>query len=156
MAESFQHQNLVKRIVKAVLPLIVGCDEAICFADGVSDTDGSPFLIGGFRPDVYAVGESIEIVGEAKPAWDVESLRTEKQLRSFLGYVEARSYRHLVLSVHWTSAKAAKCVLRNFASDWLAVRERVHVLDGLTPLAIRRKELKSAPGPYPRAASRKA
>ena len=156
MAESFQHQILVKRIVKAVLSVIECCDEAICFADGVSDSDGSPFLIGGFRPDVYAVGDSIEIVGEAKPTWDVESLRTEGQLRSFLGYVEARSSRHLVLSVHWTSAKAAKCVLRNIASDWLAVRERIHILDGLTPFAIHRKELNSAPGPHPRAASRKA
>lgn len=136
MAESSQHQNLVNRIVKAVLPVVEDFDEAICFADGVSESDGSPFLIGGFRPDVFAVGESIEIVGEAKPPWDLESVRSEEQLRSFLGYVEARSYRHLVLSVHWTSTKAAMCVLRNIASDWLAVRERVHVLDGLTPLAI--------------------
>ena len=70
---------------------------------------------------------------------DVESPRTERQLRAFLEHVEAHLSRHLVLAVHWTTAAAAKSVLRNIASNWVAVRERVHVLDGVCPLTIPRK-----------------
>ena len=114
--------------------------------DGTLNQDGVPWKIGGFRPDVYATGASIVIVGEAKPSWDVESARTERQLRAFLAYVEAHPSRHLVLAVHWTTAVAAKSVLRNVASNWTAVRDRVHILDGVCPLIIPGNGTNSAAG----------
>ena len=140
MAESPQHQRLVSRIVHAVSKVLEGYDEATCFVDGSEDSHGVPRQIGGFRPDVYATSASVVIVGEAKPPWDVESLRTERQLRAFLNYVEAHPTRHLVLSVHWTTAVAVKSILCTMASNWPVVRRRVHVLDGLCPLLINAKE----------------
>ena len=146
MAESPQHQGLVSRIVKAVSEALTGCDEAMCFVDGTSNSGDVPRKISGFRPDVYATGSSVIIVGEAKPSWDVESPRTESQLRAFLEHVEAHPSRHLVLAVHWTTALAAKSVLRSVASNWDAVRERVYILDGVCPLIIPGKETNSASG----------
>ena len=146
MAESPQHQWLVSRIVNAVSEVLNGCNEALCFVDGTSNSDGAPRRISGFRPDVYATGASIVIVGEAKPVWDVESSRTEFQLRAFLEHVEAHPSRHLVLAVHWTAAATAKSILRNITSNWAAVRERVHILDGVCPLIIPGKETNNASG----------
>lgn len=146
MAESSQHQHLVERIVKAVVGALHGYDEALCLVDGTTDSDGIPHMIGGFRPDVYAVGASIVIVGEAKTARDLESPRTGHQLRAFLKYVEAHTSRHLVLAVHWTNVATAKSVLRNTAPNWGTVRRRVHILDGMYPLTILGEESNSAPG----------
>ena len=116
----------------------------IYFVDGKSYSDGVPRIIGGFRPDVYATGASMVIVGEAKPVQDLESLRSERQLRAFMEHVEAHPSRHLMLSVHWTTALAAKSILRNVASNWDAVRERVYILDGVRPLIISRKNTNCA------------
>ena len=144
MAESLQHQRLVSRIVKVVSEVVNGCSEVMCFVDGPSYSDSLPRIIGGFRPDVYATGASIVIVGEAKPVQDLESLRTERQLRAFMEHVEAHPSRHLMLSVHWTTALAAKSVLRSVASNWDTVRERVYVLDGVRSLIISGKKINSA------------
>lgn len=144
MAESLQHQRLVSRIVKAVSEVLNGCSEVMCFVDGTSNSDSLPRKIGEFRPDVYAISASMVIVGEAKPAQDVESLRTERQLRAFMEHVEAHPSRHLMLAVHWTTARAAKSVLRSVASNWDEIRERVYILDGVRPLIISGKKINSA------------
>lgn len=146
MAESLQHQRLVERIVNAVAGALNGYDEALCLVDGTTDSDGIPHKIGGFRPDVYATDASIVIVGEAKTARDLESPRTEHQLRAFLKYVEAHTSRHLVLAVHWTAVATAKSVLQNTAPNWGAVRKRVHILDGISLLTIPGEESNGAPG----------
>ena len=146
MAESLQHQRLVERVVKAVAVTLSDCNEAICLVDGTTDSDGIPRRIGGFRPDVYAADTSIVIVGEAKTAKDLESPRTEHQLRAFLKYVEAHTSRHLVLAVPWTAVTTAKSVLRHAAPNWSSVCSRVHILDGIYPLTIPEEESNSAPG----------
>lgn len=146
MAEGLQHQRLVERIVNAVVGALNGSEEMLCLVDGTVDSDGIPHLIGGFRPDVYATDTSIVIVGEAKTPRDLESPRTKHQLRAFLKYVEAHTSRHLVLAVHWTNVATAKSVLRNTSPNWGTVRRRVHILDGIYPLAIPGEESNSAPG----------
>lgn len=130
MAESELHKGLVARAAKAVRFALCGHDRFEIFVDGPSSTNGVPPLIDGYRPDVYAVTERTVIVGEAKPPWDVETRRSEQQIGAFLHYVEQDPCRHMVLAVHWTSSATAKSVLRNIAYDWLAVRGRVHILDG--------------------------
>ena len=130
MAESSHHQGLVSRAVKAVRAALCGHENLVCFADGAPVSDGFPPEIDGYRPDVYATTERIEVVGEAKPPWDVESTRSEHQLGAFLHFVEQEPCRHMVLAVHWSSSATAKSVLRSIAHDWPSVRGRVHVLDG--------------------------
>lgn len=135
MAESSHHQGLVSRAIKSVRAALVGYERIVCLADGSPLSDGSPPEIEGYRPDLYATTTSIVVVGEAKPPWDVESRRSEHQLGAFLHFVEQEPCRHMVLSVHWSSAATAKSLLRSIAYDWPAVRSRVHVLDGQYELA---------------------
>ena len=143
MAESLQHQALVLRIVSAI-SIALG-DTVICLVDRSENPDSIPYMIGNFRPDVYAASVSITVVGEAKTAKDLEKPRTAHQLRAFLEYVQVHSSRHLVLAVHWTNAATAKSVLRNASSDWAAVRGRVHILDGIYPLNLSMEDVQGAP-----------
>jgi hypothetical protein len=145
MAESFHHQGLVTRAVKAVRSALCGHDRLVCFADGSPLSDGFPPQIDGYRPDVYATTERIVVVGEAKPPWDVESSRSEHQLGAFLHFVEKEPCRHMVLAVHWSSSATAKSVLRSIAYDWPSVRGRVHILDGQYVLAFPAKQESYAP-----------
>ena len=130
MSESRHHKGLVLRAVIAISTALSEVDEMVCLADEPSLPHGRPPLIEGFRPDVYAKGGGIEVVGEAKPPWDVETPRSERQLEAFIRHVEQDESRHLVLAVHWTTASTAKSVLRSLANDWPEVRNRVHILDG--------------------------
>ena len=130
MAESSHHRLLVARSVEAVRSALSGHDHLVCFADGSNLSDGFPPEISGYRPDVYATTECIVVVGEAKPPWDVESRRSERQLGAFLAFVEENPCRHMVLSVHWSTSATAKSVLKSLAYDWISVRDRVHILDG--------------------------
>lgn len=135
MAESSHHQGLVLRAVKAVRAALCEQDGLVCYADGSPVSDGFPPEIGGYRPDVYASTQSIVVVGEAKPPWDVESRRSELQLGAFLHFVEKEPCRHMALAVHWSTAATAKSMLRSIAHDWPSVRGRVHILDGRYILA---------------------
>ena len=130
MAESEHHQGLVSRTARAVRAALCGHSQVTCFVDGLAASGGMPLAINGYRPDVYATSEHIVVVGEAKPPWDVETRRSEHQLGVFLHYVEQESCRHMVLAVHWSSSATARSILRSIAYDWLAVRGRVHILDG--------------------------
>lgn len=130
MAESDFHKGLVSRTARAVRAALYGQGRFTCFVDGPVASDGLPPSVDGYRPDVYANSEHVVVVGEAKPPWDVETKRSEQQLGAFLHYVEREPCRHMVLAVHWSSCAVAKSVLRSIANDWIAVRSRVHILDG--------------------------
>ena len=138
MSESRHHQGLVQRAAKAISAALAEVERVVYLVDGPSVQSGRPPLIDGFRPDVYAKGEGIEVIGEAKPPWDVETPRSERQLEVFLRYVEKNQHRHMVLAVHWTTAHTAEAVLRSVASDWTEVRNRVHILDGLHIMTLTR------------------
>ena len=136
MAESLQHQGLVLRAVKAVC-ITMGDDRITkLLADLPSTPYGTPPTIHGHRPDLYATGSGLTIIGEAKPPWDVESARTELQLASFTKYVEMDCSRHLILAVNWVSAATANAVVRSLAQDWPSLKHRVHILDGRRPLVL--------------------
>lgn len=130
MAESSHHRGLVLRTVRAVRAALRAHGGFKCRVDGSEGSDGMPPLIDGYRPDVFAVTKRIIVVGEAKPPWDVESIRSEHQLAAFLNYVERDPRRHMILAVHWTSAATARSVLRSIACDWTTVKTRVYILDG--------------------------
>lgn len=76
--------------------------------------DPMPAIIGGFRPDAYAVlpvPPSIIIV-EAKTDRDLDNSHTDKQLAAFVAHLEQKKTGSLVLSVTGPRADDAKTVLR--------------------------------------------
>lgn len=136
MAESRQHQGLVLRAIRAVRATIGDDQIAALYADLPGASYGAPPKINGHRPDLYATGPGFAIIGEAKPPWDMESARTERQLESFTKYVEMDVSRHLILSVNWTSTATANAIIRSLAKDWPSLKYRVHFLDGRRPLVL--------------------
>ena len=130
MTESKHHQALVVRTATAVQAALRGYSNVKCYIDGLADSDGHPPIIQGYRPDVYAETREIVVVGEAKPPWDLESPRSELQLRAFLRYVETNRVRHMVLAVNWRDRATAKSLLKSIALNWECVRDRIHILDG--------------------------
>ena len=114
-------------------------------ADLPGATYGIPPKINNHRPDLYATGSGLTIIGEAKPPWDVESARTELQLQAFTNYVELDGSRHLILAVNWISTATASAVIRSLAQDWPSLKHRVHLLDGRRPLVLPTRHQHHAP-----------
>ena len=134
MAESKQHQYLVARLDRAVTAALGGCIPPVVRVDGKLSKGVAPRSIGGYRPDVYAFNRTITVVGEAKPPEDLETERSRRQLEAFVHFVEADLFRHLVLSVHWTSAVTARMLMQEAAQK--KTNTRFHVLDGVRPLML--------------------
>ena len=133
MAEGAVHRALVHRLETAVSAALGP------MAQGIVDRDGGyrdpTWMIGGAFPDVRAFGQGFEVVGEAKPPIDLETARSQRQVASFMGYIEQLTDAHLVLSVQWHSTPTAWNLLRRCATDWRAVRSKVHVLNGQSALS---------------------
>ena len=146
MSESRHHSGLVMRAMRAVSAALSEMNEVNIKVDRSSFPNGRPPLINGFRPDLYATGGHIVVIGEAKPPWDVETPRSQRQLGAFLRHVEQDQSRHMVLAVHWTTASTAMSVLRSIANNWPEVRSRVHILDGLRTLNLQMSEELHASG----------
>lgn len=138
--------GLILRATRAISEAMREISNVDFKVDGPSVPSGRPPLIDGFRPDLYVSGGDIVVVGEAKPPWDVESPRSERQLKAFLRYVEQHQSRHMVLAVHWTTASTAQSVLRSVSNNWPDVRSRVHILDGLKTLSLPINQEMYAPG----------
>lgn len=134
MAESALHKELVRRLRRAVSRALKPRAEGIVDRGG-GDRDPT-WMIGGSHPDVRAIGGGLEVVGEAKPPGDLETLRSKVQVRTFMRYIEQVGTAHLVLAVQWESAPTAWNLLRRSARNWNSVRERVHVLDGTNVLTL--------------------
>lgn len=134
MTESAEHQGLVRRLQRAAITILP--PDVPLWLDGQPGA-GRPWAIEGFRPDLYARYGDVELVGEAKPPWDLETRRTSTQLRAFSRYTASHPGSHLLLSVHWTTSALAVLVLRAAAAEhWRAVRSRVHIVDGVRPLRL--------------------
>ena len=146
MSESRHHMGLVLRAARAISEAMSEIEDVDFKIDAPSVPDGRPPLIDGFRPDLYVRGGNIVVVGEAKPPWDVETPRSERQLKAFLRYVEQDQSRHMVMAVHWTTASAAQSILRSVSNNWPDVRSRVHILDGLRALNLPTNQEEHAPG----------
>ena len=136
MTESAEHQDLVKRLERAAVALLPRDLAVPLWLDG-QPSAGRPWAIEGFRPDLYARHGDLELVGEAKPPWDLRTRRTSTQLYAFSKYTASRSYCHLLLSVHWTTSALAVSLLRAAAAEhWKAVRRRAYIVDGVRPLEL--------------------
>ncbi len=139
MTESAEHRSLVTRLERSVAAALRGNRSLRLWVDNQSSGRRPP-TIGTLRPDLYALADSIEIIGEAKPPWDIESQRTAGQLRVFARYAAERRGCHLILAVHWTSAGTSAAIVRLSAGElWPVLRDRVHILDGVRPLRLPRR-----------------
>lgn len=80
----------------------------------------APPTINGHRPDLYVVSKLREIsclIGEAKTTRDLETYRTEIQLRSFVRHLVELGSGHIVLGVTWNNIANARSLLRKIISN---------------------------------------
>ena len=80
----------------------------------------APPIINDHRPDLFAVSKASDpscLIGEAKTTRDLETYRTEFQLRSFVRYLIEVGHGYLVLGVTWNSVPSARSLLRKIFSD---------------------------------------
>ena len=140
MTESKQHQYLVTRLVRAITDALGDRPRSVCRIDGKHSRGVAPTVIDGHRPDVFVFNRTTTVVGEAKPPDDLETERSRRQLQAFVRYVEADPSRHLVLSVHWSTAVTAKLLLRTATQERHIAESRLHVLDGVRALVLSQGE----------------
>lgn len=130
MSQSEQHRNLVIQVVKVL--------EARCplmsFITDVQQNPGDPVspVVDGFRPDVYATGESESsiVIAEAKTDGDLDNKHTNKQVISFINYLERRRNGFFVLSVTGYGANRAKTLLRFARQVTNVTSTTIAVFDG--------------------------
>jgi hypothetical protein len=72
-----------------------------------------PPAINGHVPDLYVDEKTTRliVIGEAKTSRDLETERSENQLRSFIKYCSLYSNSILVLAVPWYSTRSAKSLI---------------------------------------------
>lgn len=76
---------------------------------------GLPPTLDQHRPDLFATSIARELpylVGEVKTTKDLETSRTETQLRAFVRYLEGVRGGYIVLGVPWSSVTSARSLLR--------------------------------------------
>lgn len=74
-----------------------------------------PPLLGGFRPDIFAISsdEKSFIIADAKTSKDVESMRTREQLIGFANWLSNKEVSYLVLGVPWVAKASAMSLLKS-------------------------------------------
>lgn len=101
---------LVNLILCMLAPNVSGQQYAI-FTDCAGETrDRRCPPIGGYIPDVYAIGardSQMRVIGEAKVGRDFESERTEPEMRSFLSFLATFEKPTLIFAVPLSSFAAA-------------------------------------------------
>lgn len=124
----------MNRLVREV-STAMGGGTVVYRVDGILSLGNAPPVLNGHRPDVYAFDRHTRVIGEAKPPRDLESDRSRRQLDAFVSYVAENPSHHLVLAVHWETSVTAKGILRRLALHSNDLRTRLHVSDGVSPLA---------------------
>ena len=130
MAESIQHIELVKNMADFVntnyfnLKIFTDIQER--------PGDVTPPIIKGSKPDLYAFSsehhnltkhnnlnseKSCFIIGEAKTSSDLKTIRSEKQIKNFLLYLEKFNRPSFILAVPFLSSNEAKSRLNFFYQD---------------------------------------
>jgi hypothetical protein len=121
MSESVQHNSLVEAIAKWIQKNI--CDkENICLLidSGLTPSIKRPKPINGHVPDILAESMTSTkwiIIGEAKIARDLDSTRSEVQIKSFLESCSFYEEAIFVLAVPWDTTRYAKSLLKIFKKD---------------------------------------
>lgn len=99
MAESFQHKNLVRKIVSYLDTIINICPDLI-EADLDDYNTRTTRVVGGYYPDVFYRDTEKIIIGEAKTENDLLTPHTEKQISSYISEVLLfPGHKHIIISV---------------------------------------------------------
>ncbi|WP_319526170.1 hypothetical protein [uncultured Desulfosarcina sp.] len=121
MGESKKHNSLVIAIEKWIEKNKGGGDNTCLLTDsGLSSSKSRPKPINGHVPDIYAENLTKErwiIIGEAKTARDLESKRSEKQIKEFLKYCASYPGTLFILSVPWDTTIYARSLLKIFKKE---------------------------------------
>lgn len=106
---------------------------AILVASPSSSINACPPNIGGSVPDVFAQSAmlSVTIIGEAKTATDVETLRSRKQFADYLRFLANQENPLLVIAVPWQCVNQAKTLLRSIQRKTNTDHVKVQVLEKL-------------------------
>lgn len=108
MPESFQHQQLVKILLKEALCLIPsGCHKLIQLDDyGILTIPEK--TIDGYRPDLYYRFEGLLIIGEAKTSDDVDKQHSRAQYESYIKEcANFQGMAFLIIAVPWIERATA-------------------------------------------------
>lgn len=96
--------------------------------------DPVPALVGNHRPDVsvHVSAGHLKSLAEAKASLrDLESERTQRQLRAFIGHLERRPQGLFVLTLPGPLASHGRTLLRMIATQECPVHTVMAVYDGL-------------------------
>jgi hypothetical protein len=117
--ESAAHARLVERLIEVVRVKHSTPSGLVVFADHRSFGINRPQTIDGYLPDLYAsdVPVTFRVVGEAKTADDLLSVRTALQLTAFCRHLGLYEGSYVYLAVPWHCAPRARCILRAALSE---------------------------------------
>ncbi|MHB8997746.1 MAG: hypothetical protein ACYC63_21070 [Armatimonadota bacterium] len=139
MAESTSHQKLVASLAAWVAREFFGGSLSAVLVDEPSAYPGqSPPAINGAVPDVYGRGPGgiPTVIGEAKPAWDVGTRRTQSQWQAFLRACAENDGCVQVVAVPWQMERTAKGLLRTLKRQMHIEAVRTMVIEKRCPLVI--------------------
>lgn len=133
MGESQEHGDLVRNL-KGWIAATYGINAwGLCLLCDLPETVEKPPLVGGYRPDIWAVDipHTLTAIGEAKITVDIENLHTERQLRAYLDYLAVQPRAALVFAVPWSSRASAVMMLENLVRRTTAQHvQRVYLAAG--------------------------
>lgn len=134
MPESRSHRHLVSELVKYIAKKHCEEDSTATIAIDTQEDRGigKPPLINGHVPDVYvnSVKSMTEVIGEAKPASDIQSRRTLAQYEAFIDYASKRLNCEIIIAVPWHSVSTTKNMMMNICRRKICA-VNFHVIEGL-------------------------
>lgn len=129
MSESNEHREMVLLMVKSLQERYID----ISVSSDIQNHSGNnyvPPIINGHRPDIIAFHNQKILIGEAKTSKDLESKRSEVQIRAFIKSAEQKG-SSFVLGVYGQSANHAKTILRFMSRELKVTKCQLEVFDGL-------------------------
>ena len=116
MTESLSHRHLVRELVKYISKTYCqGSIRTLAIDTEQDEGIGRPPVINGHVPDVYinSVESMTEVVGEAKPAADIQSRRTLAQYEAYIDYASKRLNCKIIFAVPWHCVPTIKNTMLN-------------------------------------------
>ena len=116
MTVSGQHERLVSHIIRWIKDRYSSSGDLCIYADHIDwPSNAKPIQLGGFIPDVYAVGISIPltVIGEAETVRSIDGPHAAKQIGAFIDFLIYQKNPILIIAVPWTAVPRARSLIRN-------------------------------------------
>ena len=137
MGESASHLHLVQELAKALADKYCEGNLYRLTIDNVDVTSsGKPPSINGHVPDVYVAprDNKPEVIGEAKPAQDIEAKRSRMQYEAWLLHAGKVGNCELVVATPWHCVPKAINLFLNLRKRLGLTQVVVHVINNLGDL----------------------